>query len=73
MRVQTADDAKRWLVNKSGRWRQQRVAQGELIIASAKGMSRQSIARDDSPEQTVETALIIAVNELAEATANIGV
>jgi hypothetical protein len=72
MRIQTADDAKRWLTNKGGRWRQQRVPQGELVIVSAKGMSRQTIAEDAKPE-TIESALIIAVNDLAEATANIGI
>ncbi len=46
MRVQTADDAKRWLANKGGRWREQRTADRVTVIA--------------------------AVNDLAEATANLG-
>jgi hypothetical protein len=47
MRVQTADDAKRWLANKS-------------------------VAAEGTPEEALERALIAAVNDLAEATANLG-
>jgi hypothetical protein len=72
MRVQTADDAKRWLANKGGRWREQRTADRVTVIASAKGMSRQSVAAEGTPEEALERALIAAVNDLAEATANLG-
>jgi hypothetical protein len=77
MRVQTADDAKRWLANKGGRWREQRVSGRVTVVASAKGMSRQSVAEaadtgGGTPEELLERALIAAVNDLAEATANLG-
>jgi hypothetical protein len=73
MRVQTAEDAKRWLTNKGGRWREQRTADRVTVIVSAKGMSRQSVAEaGPPPEEALERALIAAVNDLAEATANMG-
>jgi hypothetical protein len=72
MRVQTAEDAKRWLTNKGGRWREQRTADRVTVIVSAKGMSRQSVAEAGPPEEALERALIAAVNDLAEATANLG-